>query len=67
MQHARDHEAAQILPAVRAQLSATERAQLAHDYLLEKRRIEPQISRFIGAPLRSSVQGRMLHVHNHRR
>jgi len=65
-QHARQHEEAQILPAVRAHLSADELAHLAHDYLAEKRRIEPQISRLVGAPYRGT-EGRTLHVHNHRR
>jgi hypothetical protein len=66
--HAREDEERVVLPAFRAAFSEEERAQLAHDFLDAKRRVQPQIERLVGAPARGTHDGRTgFHIHGHRR
>lgn len=66
--HARVEEERVVLPAVQIAFLADERAQLAHDFLDFKQRLQPQIERLVGAPARGTHDGRPgFHVHGHRR
>lgn len=68
VQHARVDEEGEILPAIGAAILPEDRARLARDFLVEKRRIRPAIARLVGAPVRTSdPRGLHFHVHGHRR
>ena len=65
VQHARDEEEAVVLPALRTAVDPEERARLAHDFLVEKKRIRPGIERLVGAPARATGEARLRHLHVH--